>query len=350
MSPEQCRGEPLDRRSDVFSVGIMLWELTLGRRLYRGKSDYDVLKQIVEGPVTPPREIEPDLDPALELVVMRALEKDRARRPQTARELQGELEAVARAARLPVSSLALQQLMERCFGSKIQVLRDAEAQGNVELLSLIVDQGLGSEELDEVAPSSTAQVAAPDEEASTQIAVRGAMRTIVEAAPIAARRTSWLVAAAVVVAAGAAGGAAALIADRASPARTATPPRSAPPPMAAPSVAAPPPSAPLPAPTGRPAPTQRPHHAPPAATNKSERPEPRPQPSEHGSGTLVLASSPWCHVAVDGSDRGPTPLRLALPAGPHEVELTNAEFHITRRLTIHIRAGETLRKSLDFGE
>jgi hypothetical protein len=292
---------------------------------------------------------------------MRALEKDRARRPQTARELQGELEAVARAARLPVSSLALQQLMERCFGSKIQVLREAEAQGNVELLSLIVDQSLGSEELDEVAPSSTAQVAAPDEEASTQVAVPAALRTIAESAPIAARRTTWLVAAAVVAAAGAAGGAAALIADRASSARTAThataPPATtpssttpAPPPTAPPSVASSPPSAPRPAPTERPAPTLHPHHAPPAATNKTERPEPRAQPSEHGSGTLVLASSPWCHVAVDGSDRGPTPLRLALPAGPHDVELTNAEFRIARRLTIHIRAGETLRKSLDFGE
>src|SRR4051794_1445723 len=76
MSPEQCRGEPLDRRSDIFSLGIMLYELTLGRRLFKGKSDFELLKQIVEGTVPPPRELEPDYAPALEAIVMRALAKE----------------------------------------------------------------------------------------------------------------------------------------------------------------------------------------------------------------------------------------------------------------------------------
>src|SRR6266567_453083 len=77
MSPEQCRGEPLDRRSDIFSLGIMLYELTLGKRLYQGKSDFEVLKQIVEGTVTPPRELDPEYPPVLEAIVMRALDKEK---------------------------------------------------------------------------------------------------------------------------------------------------------------------------------------------------------------------------------------------------------------------------------
>ncbi|MGZ3427360.1 MAG: PEGA domain-containing protein, partial [Polyangia bacterium] len=79
-------------------------------------------------------------------------------------------------------------------------------------------------------------------------------------------------------------------------------------------------------------------------------PPPHPAAPETGKGTLVLASSPWCRVAIDGVDRGPTPLRLELPAGAHVVELTNAEFHVARRITVTIHARETVRKSLDFGE
>jgi serine/threonine protein kinase len=111
MSPEQCRGEPLDRRSDIFSLGIMLYELTLGKRLFRGKSDFDLLKQIVEGVVPPPRELDPGYAPDLEAIVMRALEKEKDRRYATARELQAELEALVRADRLHVSPIAMTQYM-----------------------------------------------------------------------------------------------------------------------------------------------------------------------------------------------------------------------------------------------
>src|SRR5207249_4352143 len=47
MSPEQCRADPLDRRSDVFSAAILLWELTTGKRLYRG-AEYEIMRSIVE--------------------------------------------------------------------------------------------------------------------------------------------------------------------------------------------------------------------------------------------------------------------------------------------------------------
>jgi len=75
MSPEQVMGRQLDGRSDVFSLGIMLYEITLGKRLYRGKPQV-VMKRIVEDRVRPPTFIEKDYPPALELIVMRALEKD----------------------------------------------------------------------------------------------------------------------------------------------------------------------------------------------------------------------------------------------------------------------------------
>jgi serine/threonine-protein kinase len=95
MSPEQCRGLPLDRRSDLFSLGVVLHELTLGRRLYRCDDDFEVLKRIVEGEVDPPRRIDPDYPEPLERVVMRALAKDREDRFRSAREMEAALAQAA---------------------------------------------------------------------------------------------------------------------------------------------------------------------------------------------------------------------------------------------------------------
>jgi serine/threonine protein kinase len=100
MSPEQVRGETLDRRSDLFAVGIILYELTTGRRLFRPRrSELEVLQRIAKENIEPPSLILPDYPYGLEDVVMRALARDREMRYQTARELQRDLEAVMLAGR-----------------------------------------------------------------------------------------------------------------------------------------------------------------------------------------------------------------------------------------------------------
>src|SRR6478609_2944601 len=71
LSPEQTRGEQLDRRTDIYSLGILLWEITLGRRLFRGDTDFQILRQIADGAVTPPRTVDPGYDPRLEAIVMK---------------------------------------------------------------------------------------------------------------------------------------------------------------------------------------------------------------------------------------------------------------------------------------
>jgi eukaryotic-like serine/threonine-protein kinase len=91
MSPEQVRGETVDHRSDIFALGIILYELTLCQRLYRGKADA-VMKRIVSERVQPPTAIRRDYPAALELIVMRALEKRPEDRYQTAQELHDDLE------------------------------------------------------------------------------------------------------------------------------------------------------------------------------------------------------------------------------------------------------------------
>jgi hypothetical protein len=91
MSPEQVRGGEVDYRSDIFSLGIILYELTLCQRLYRGPAD-QVMRRIVENKVAPPTAVRRDYPPALELVVMRALEKRVEDRYQSAEEMRHDLE------------------------------------------------------------------------------------------------------------------------------------------------------------------------------------------------------------------------------------------------------------------
>jgi hypothetical protein len=91
MSPEQVRGETVDHRSDIFALGIILYELTLCQRLYRGPADA-VMKRIVNERIQPPTAIRRDYPAALELIVMRALEKRPDDRYQTAQEMHDDLE------------------------------------------------------------------------------------------------------------------------------------------------------------------------------------------------------------------------------------------------------------------
>ena len=98
MSPEQCGGYPLDRRSDIFAAAIMLWEMTTGRRLFTGSSDFEILRKVKEEDAPPPSSVVADYPPALEHIVMKGLARDRERRYATAEEMQVDLEDFAREA------------------------------------------------------------------------------------------------------------------------------------------------------------------------------------------------------------------------------------------------------------
>jgi len=129
MSPEQARGEVLDGRSDIFALGIMLFELSTGRRLFRGPNDYETLRMITEGVYPRPSEVNPKISAALEAIILKALEKDRTRRYQNAREMQAELENVARSERIPVSNVSLGNWMGMLFEERLAAQRDALLQG-----------------------------------------------------------------------------------------------------------------------------------------------------------------------------------------------------------------------------
>jgi serine/threonine protein kinase len=87
MSPEQCYGKHLDARSDVFSLGIVFWEVLTCRHLFKRKSEIETLKSIVTDEPVPVRTFNPEVKSELNTIVMKALEKDPEDRFQTARHM-----------------------------------------------------------------------------------------------------------------------------------------------------------------------------------------------------------------------------------------------------------------------
>ncbi len=128
MSPEQARGETLDARSDVFATGVMLFELTTGRRLFKGASEYETFRLICERDYPLPSRVRPGYPPALEAIVMRALAKDRHDRWQSAREMQAALEELVRRERIGASPLALSKFMRSLFSDKLSGQNEARLQ------------------------------------------------------------------------------------------------------------------------------------------------------------------------------------------------------------------------------
>ncbi|HEY5946730.1 MAG TPA: serine/threonine-protein kinase [Kofleriaceae bacterium] len=91
MSPEQCRGEPLDRRSDIFSLGTVLYELTTLRRLFKRPNELQVMRAITEEPIPRPTREMPDYPACLEDICVRALARDPDQRYSTAAEMREDL-------------------------------------------------------------------------------------------------------------------------------------------------------------------------------------------------------------------------------------------------------------------
>jgi tetratricopeptide (TPR) repeat protein/tRNA A-37 threonylcarbamoyl transferase component Bud32 len=115
MSPEQARGEPLDRRSDLFSLGIVLWELATRERLFRGANPQDTLERVRRAEV-PPRDLVADgWPPEIDAVLRRALARDPGDRYPSAGDLYLDLSQLLFRMREPVGEAELAAAMQRMF-------------------------------------------------------------------------------------------------------------------------------------------------------------------------------------------------------------------------------------------
>lgn len=116
MSPEQVKGQTLDRRSDLFSLGIVLFELATHTRPFHGKSDIDMLRAILESHPQPISSMRPDFPHELENIILRSLTKNREERYQSAREMLYDLERFIQSWGQPIGPFQLQELITTLKG------------------------------------------------------------------------------------------------------------------------------------------------------------------------------------------------------------------------------------------
>lgn len=124
MSPEQASAIELDRRSDIFALGIILWELLCHERLFAGETPAKTILRVMEHTPKSPVEIAPEVGAELSRIAMRCLEKDPGRRFSTAAEVADELRAVLRASGAGVDEADLATLVATHFGAERRAAMD----------------------------------------------------------------------------------------------------------------------------------------------------------------------------------------------------------------------------------
>jgi serine/threonine-protein kinase len=127
FSPEQARGEIVDARTDLYSTGIVLFELLTGQAPFRGENPVAVAYQHVNSEAVPPSSLNPKVSPALDAVVLRALAKDRFERYQSASEFRDDVEAAAAGSVPARKQLAVNDFNATLFGVNPSSVAGSEA-------------------------------------------------------------------------------------------------------------------------------------------------------------------------------------------------------------------------------
>jgi serine/threonine protein kinase len=388
MSPEQAGGGRIDARADVFAMGIVLWELLTKQRLMAGDSAAATLHRLIMEPVAQVSTFRKDIDPELDAILTRSLEKDPARRFQTAQEMRDALDAyIARSRRTvrnddigrQITSMfqkvrddiqrQVQEHMEAIAllpstTNELPTLTDAAlktaaaASSRSQLPTLNVSSGSGSGVVANLAvPSPGFETFPPPPPAPTD-----------PNAPAKKRGTTlWLMVGLGAVLIGliafragsnraGSGDSSAAVAAATAPSPVQTTSFVDPPlvrgvtapaavdPRPAPTVDIPPPPAVVLPPQG-PAHVTRnpgPKHVLPQKPPSTSAPPPPPAAGSDDQGYLTFDTYPWTKVTENGRVLGTTPLvHVALPAGAHTLTLENPEQGIKQSYSVTIKAGDT---------
>lgn len=133
MAPEQMRQLEIDRRADIWALGVVLWESLTLQRLFVRSSQADTVMSVMMDRVRPPSEVRPDLPKELDAIVLKAISRSPAQRYATAREMGRELMKFCRESGIMVSPIEIEHFMERLFEKEIadskQLMRKAKHGG-----------------------------------------------------------------------------------------------------------------------------------------------------------------------------------------------------------------------------
>jgi serine/threonine protein kinase len=379
MSPEQCTGEELDHRSDVFSLGINLFEITTGRHLFPQQNEFEVLKLVVEGTIPSPRQFVKDYPSELEAILRRSLAKRREDRFQSTREMQVELLGFLKRHGGVATTLDLASFMEGVFPERITAWKQAQTRGETLEKHLAEDLpsryrkddedvgSIGSLELP-VLPPAFLDASAVSTEPVEHGMRRGwlvfgllGLLALLGGGLLTYRAVGGPTTRAIAVPTSLAGPPPVAVKVTSSGAQTAVPavnpaaPRTAdggvasldPGAVGAAGAAEPAgeaPVAPEPDPAST-APAPAPGGASPAVRAARVRRVVARKPVPRGFGFLNVASDPWCEISIDGTSYGQTPRAgIKLSAGPHTLLLTNDKAGIKKRVRITIPPDETVKK------
>jgi serine/threonine protein kinase len=122
MAPEQTRGARVDQRSDLFSLGVVLFELCTGRRLFRGANQAETVKLVRECRVPLPSELLPNFPPHLEAIILRALQSDPIQRFQSASAFRDAILDYLRRAQIIVPREGIRALLKRVVGEEMELV------------------------------------------------------------------------------------------------------------------------------------------------------------------------------------------------------------------------------------
>ncbi|MBM7114210.1 protein kinase domain-containing protein [Archangium primigenium] len=165
MSPEQIRGLPLDRRSDIFAIGVCLYEMLTGERLFVGDSDFSVLEKVRKAEVAPPSTYNRRIPEALEKIVLKALARDVDERYQYANELGDDLQRFLITSESIFSRKDLMQYMKSTFAEDVerekQRLQEYADIRPPEGMLAAIEMGFGAHP---ISPHSTPQLSPPQVE------------------------------------------------------------------------------------------------------------------------------------------------------------------------------------------
>jgi serine/threonine-protein kinase len=366
MAPEQALGARVDRRADIWSLGVTFWEALTGIRLFKADNEAASLRLTLSGSIAKPSSVRSEIPGEIDRIVLRALKREPVQRYAAASLMAEELRSWAQRQRLPMMAPA-RELMDELFGRDV-------ADQRARISALIAQPE--SMPVSSSVPALIKHLPSPEAAGGSHVStVTEFLGQLQERKRSGVRRTGALVAlvAAVLLVIGYAillrGGTE--IEPPAAPhpvvqaTVAATPAPQPPAPVVVPATE--PEAQPAPEPVAsvnvaEPAPKHRGSHAPasepegePFVFHHTESDAQRPQPAAHLEakpsasartdaefGFLTLDTTPWSQVSADGTPLGQTPIvRARLSAGPHTLVLVNSERGLSTTYQITIEAGKT---------